>query len=64
MGLNETIDQLAMTNSVCGYGHALRMAFDYEIKSERKRGRRKRTWKKQVDGESVKVGLRMEDTLC
>ena len=27
-------------------------------------GRPNRTWKKQVEDESVKVGLRMEDALC
>ena len=43
LGLNETIDQLAMANSVCWYGHALRWALDFEIGSQRKL---KRTWKK------------------
>ena len=28
------------------------------------KGRPKRTWKKQVDEKSVKIGLRREDALC
>ena len=32
--------------------------------NRRKKGRLKRTWKKQVEEESVKVGLRREDALC
>ena len=32
--------------------------------SQRKKGMPKRTWKKQVKEESVKVGLRREDSLC
>ena len=71
-GLNETIGQLALANSVCWYdhllrredGHVLRRAFDYEVEGEWKKGRPRRMWKKQVEGESVKVGLRREDALC
>ena len=33
------------------------------VEGQRKKGRTKRTWKKQVVEESVKVGLSMEDTL-
>ena len=50
-GLNETIDQLTMTNSVHCYGHVwrredslvLRRALDLEFKDKRKKGRVKRT---------------------
>ena len=28
------------------------------------KGRPRRTWKKQIDEESVKVGLKREDALC
>ena len=42
----------------------LRMALDFEVKVQRKKGRLKKTWKKQVEEESMMVGLRMEDTLC
>ena len=37
---------------------------DLEVETQRKKGRLKRTWKKQVDEESEKVGLRREDALC
>ena len=42
----------------------LRRALDFEIEGQWKKGRLKRTWKKQVEEESVKVGLRREDALC
>ena len=52
LGLNETIDQLAMENSVHWYGHmsrrkddhVLRRALDLEAEGQRKKGRSKRTW--------------------
>ena len=49
LGLNETIDQLAMANSVRGYmllredGHVLRWALDIEVEGQGKKGRPKRT---------------------
>ena len=72
LSLNETMDQLAMENSVCWYGHMvrredghiLRWALDIEVEDERKEGRLERTWKKQIEEESVKVGQSMEDALC
>ena len=45
-------------------GHVIRMALDFEVKGKRKKGRLKRTWKKQVEEESMKVGLRRKDALC
>ena len=45
-------------------GHVLRWAFDFEVESQRKKGRPKRMWKKQVEEESMKVGLRRKDALC
>ena len=45
-------------------GHVLRMALDLEFEGQRMKGRLKRTWKKQVEEESVKIGLRREDTFC
>ena len=56
LGLNETMHQLAMANSVCWYshvlrregGHVLRRALDFEVEGKRKKGRLKRTWKKWV----------------
>ena len=40
-----------MVKAMCG-------ALDLEVEGQRKRGRPKRTWKKQVEEESVKIGLR------
>ena len=61
-----------MANSVRWYGHVLRRedglilrrALDFEVEGQRKKGRPKRMWEKQVEEESVKVGLRREDALC
>ena len=61
-----------MTNSVCWYdhvlkredGHVLRRVLDVKVEGQRKKGKPKRTWKKQDDEESVMVGLRREDVLC
>ena len=44
-------------------GHILR-ALDFEVAGQRKKGRLKRTWKKQVEEEGVKVGLRRKSALC
>ena len=71
-GLNETFGQMAMVSSVCWYGHVLRRedsdvlirALDFVVESQRKKGRLKRTWKRQVEEESMKFGLRSEDALC
>ena len=50
LGLNETTDHLAIANSVCLYGHVLRRedghvlrrTLDFEVESQRKKGRRKK----------------------
>ena len=65
LGLKEIIDLLAMSNVVCWYGqvlrredgHIIRRALDFEVEGQRKKGRPKRTWKKQIEEESMKVGL-------
>ena len=52
------------------YGHVLRrdddsvlrVALDLEVSGKRKRGRPKKTWKKQVEEETEKIGLK-EDAL-
>ena len=72
LGLSETIDQLAMASSVRWYGHVLRRedghvlrrALYFKVEGQRKKGRLKRIWKKQVEEESVKVGLRRDYSLC
>ena len=53
------------------YGHVLRrdddsvlrVALNLEVTGKRKRGRPKKTWKKQVEEETEKVGLKKEDAL-
>ena len=45
-------------------GHVLRRTLDCEAEGEGKKGWLKRTWNKQVEVESMKVGLRREDALC
>ena len=58
-----------MANSIHWYvqvlkredGHVLRRALDVEVNGQWKNGRPKRTWKWQVEKESVKVGLRRKD---
>ena len=57
LSLNETIDQLAMANSVHWYGHVLRRedgnvfkrALYFEVEGQWKKGRLKMTWKKLVE---------------
>ena len=71
LGLKETIDQLAIANGDRRYGHVLRrdddsvlrVALDLEVSGKRKRGQPKKTWKKQVDEETEKIGLKKEDAL-
>ena len=72
LGLNQTIDQLAMAISVQWYGHVLmredghvlRRALDFEVESQRKKWRPKMTWNRQANEESVEIGLRRENALC
>ena len=72
LGLKETVVQLAMANSVRWYdhvslredSHVLRRALYFEVEGQRKKGSSSRTWKKQDEEESMKVGLRREHTLC
>ena len=70
LGLKETIDRLATANGVRWYGHVLRrdddsvlrVALNLEVSGKRKRGRPKKTWKKQVEEETEKIGWK-EDAL-
>ena len=48
---------------VCWYGHVLRRALQIEVDRQRKKGRLKWMWKKQVEKEGMKVGLSREDVL-
>ena len=60
LGLKETIDRLATANGVRWYEHVLRrnvdsvlrVALNLEVSGKRKRGRPKKTWKKQVEEET------------
>ena len=71
LGLKETIDRLAAANGVRWYGHVLRtddnsvlrVALNLEMSGKRKRGQPKKTWKKQVEKETEKIGLKKEDAL-
>ena len=55
-GLRETMDKLAMVNSVRWYGHVLRSedghvlrrALNFDVEGHGMKGRPKRTWKKQL----------------
>ena len=42
----------------------LERALDFEVSGQRKKDISKMKWKKQIEEESVKVGLRREDVLC
>ena len=70
LGLNQTIDWLAMANSVCWHGHLLMMEDGHVMRralvfeGQRKKGRLKKTWKKRDKEEITKVGLKGEVTLC
>ena len=69
LGLEESVVQMAKANAVRWYGHVLRSddghvlrrALEFEVKGRRKRGRPKKTWRRQVEEESRKVGLKKED---
>ena len=66
LGVNEAIGQMVMANSAGRYGHVLRRedgdvlrkSLDFEVEDQRKIGRRKRTWKKQVEEESMNVAVK------
>ena len=45
------------------YNSVLRVALNLEVTGKRKRGRPKKTWKKQVEEETEKIGLKKEDAL-
>ena len=41
----------------------LRAALDLEVRGKRKRGRPKKTWEKEEEEETEKIGLKKEDAL-
>ena len=62
---------MAIANSVRWYGHVLRRedghilrnSLDFEVEVHKKSGRLNGTWNKQVEEESMDVGLSREDAL-
>ena len=46
------------------HGDVWKRALDFEVGGQRNKRTSKGTWKKQVEEESVNVGLRREDVLC
>ena len=69
LGLKETLDKMAQANGERWYGHKLRRdeesilkkAMMLQVNGQRKRGRQKQTWKRQVEESLKKIGLRAEE---
>ena len=71
LALKESIDYLAMANSVRWHGHAssrkdghvFTKALSFDIEGQRKKRRTKRTLKNLAEEESIKVGVSVTDAL-
>ena len=69
LGLKETLDRMAKTNGVrwCAYvmrrdgDNILKKAMMLKVNGQRKRGRPKMTWRRQVEESEKKVGLKIEE---
>ena len=69
LGLKETLDKMAQANEVRWYVHVVRRDEEsilkktmmFEVNGQRKRGRPKQTWKRQVKESLKKIGLRVEE---
>ena len=68
LGLKETLDKMAQSNGVRWYGHVVRRdeenilkAMMLQVNGQRKRGRLKQTWKRQIVETLKKIGLRVEE---
>ena len=69
LDLKENLDKMAHANGVRWYGHVVRRdeesilkkAMMLQVNGQRKRGRPKQTWKRQVEESLKKVGLRVEE---
>ena len=46
---------------ICAEDSVLRVALDFEVSGKRNRSRPKKAWKKQVEKETEKIGLKKED---
>ena len=54
----ETANEVACYGLSKNDNSVLRVALDPEVSGKRKQGRPKKTWKKQVKKETVKIGLK------
>ena len=69
LGLKKTLDRMARANGVRWYGHVIRTEDDnilkkammMEVNGQRKRGRPKMTWKRQVEESVKKAGLKIKE---
>ena len=65
LGLKETLDRMAKANGVRWCGHVIRRDDDNTLKKamkgQRKRGRPKMTWRRQMEESVKKVGLKIEE---
>ena len=69
LGLNESVEMMAKASAIRWYEHVLRReegnilgeAFDFKVNGPRKRGRLKYTWKRKIEKEIKKIGLKKED---
>ena len=69
LGLKETLDKMAQANGVRWYGHGvkrdeesmLKKAMILQVSGQRKRGRPKQSYKRQVEESLKKIGLRVEE---
>jgi len=67
LGLNETLNKMTIASGVRWFGNALKRerflieALQFEVDGRRGRGRSRNTWKKQVEKEMQKGGLKRED---
>ena len=69
LGLKKTLDKMALANRVRCYGHVVRRDEEsivkkgmmLQVNGQRKRGRPKQNWKRQVEESLKKVGLRVEE---
>ena len=69
LGLKETLDRMAKANGVRWYGHVIRRDDDniqkkammMEVNGKRNRGRRKLTWRRQVEEKVKKIRLKIEE---
>ena len=70
LGLKEMLERMAKANGIRWYGHAIRRDDDntqkkammLQVNGQRKRGRQKMTWRRQMKKSVKKVGLKIEET--